>query len=224
MKLLLVEDTIDIGESIQLYMEACGFEVVRVVTVGQAEKMLETTQFDCTIIDWMLPDRSGVELCQIIKNTHPALPVILETAKFQIDDKIDWFDAGADDYLVKPYDLKELEIRVRKLIETKEKIENSHVADMFTLGELVLNLDTMQINAGDKLIHCTANERVVLKMLCEQPGNVISRIELADYIRGDEGQWQSENKLDVLISGLRKKLGKDVIETVKWVGYRIGQK
>ncbi len=104
---------------------------------------------------------------------------------------------------------------MRKLIETKEKIENSHVADMFTLGELVLNLDTMQINAGDKLIHCTANERVVLKMLCEQPGNVISRIELADYIRGDEGQWQSENKLDVLISGLRKKLGKDVIETVK---------
>ena len=89
MKLLLVEDTIDIGESIQLYMEACGFEVVRVVTVGQAEKMLETTQFDHTIIGWMLPDRSGVELCQIIKNTHPALPVILETAKFQIDDKID---------------------------------------------------------------------------------------------------------------------------------------
>ena len=223
MKLLLVEDTIDIGESIQLYMEACGFEVVRTLTVGHAEKLLETTKFDCAIVDWMLPDKSGIELCQIIREIDPSLPIILETAKFQIEDKIDWFEAGADDYLVKPYDLKELELRVRKLIELKAKIQNSPSVDTLKIGNLLINLESMYIDCEWTSIHCTANERVVLKMLCEQPGNVISRIELADYIRGDEGQWQSENKLDVLMSWLRKKLGKDVIETVKGVGYRLGK-
>lgn len=88
MKLLLVEDTIDIGESIQLYMEACGFEVVRTMTVEHAEKLLEITKFDCAIVDWMLPDKSGIELCQIIRTLDPSLPIILETAKFQIEDKI----------------------------------------------------------------------------------------------------------------------------------------
>lgn len=102
--------------------------------------------------------------------------------------------------MVKPYDLKELELRVRKLLEIKAKIESSPSVETFRIGKLVINLDTMHIDCEGTSIHCTANERVVLKMLCEQPGSVVSRIELADYIRGDEGQWQSENKLDVLIS------------------------
>lgn len=217
MKVLLIEDTIDIGESIQLYLQASGFEVTRTKTVKESEDVLSHQRFDVAVVDWMLPDGSGIELCQIIKSLYPDTPILMETAKFQIEDKLEGFDMGADDYLVKPYDLRELEIRVKKLLERNSIETRSRVV----AWDVEVNIECMIVTREWTEVHCTANEWVVLKMLCDDPWAVVSRIELADFIRGDEGQRQSDNKLDVLISWMRKKLGKDFIETVKWVGYRI---
>lgn len=218
--ILLIEDTLDIWESIKLYLESSNFSVDRATTIQQAKELLHKHTYSCVVIDWMLPDGNGTEICQIIKNKYPQVPCILETAKFQIEDKIEWFDSGADDYLVKPFDLRELEIRINNLIERfTNAIELNY--DKITIWELVINVDSMEITKNNQTIHCSAHERVIVKMLCEDPNKVVSRIELCEYIRWDEAQRMSENKLDVLISGLRKKLGKNIIETVKGVGYKL---
>lgn len=112
MHLLLVEDHYDIGSDVQAYLIACDFSCDRVQTVSQAKTLLEQKSYDVAILDRMLPDGSGEELCRWIKNEYP-LPVILQTAKSQIEDKLEGFDAGADDYLIKPYDLRELEARIK---------------------------------------------------------------------------------------------------------------
>jgi DNA-binding response OmpR family regulator len=221
MNILLVEDTFEIGESIQLYLQACGFEVQRATTIAQWEHMLAQHAIDAAIVDRMLPDGAWIQLCQTIKSLHPNVPVLLETAKFQIEDKLKGFDAGADDYLVKPYDLRELEVRLKKLLDIKKQLDLYGDVQTLTVGDLFIDIENMNISRWNEEVHCTSHEWIIIKLLCEVPGKVISRSELAEFIRGDEGQRQSDNKLDVLISWLRKKLGKDTFETVKGVGYRV---
>lgn len=217
--ILLVEDTLDIGESMQLYLQSSGFAVTRVKNCAEAKQEIQYQTYDCAVLDRMLPDGSGIELCQIIKEIHPAMPIILETARFQIEDKLEWFDVGADDYLVKPFDLRELEIRIKKLIERASW--NGAVRYKNKFWNIIIDTDRMEIYDGDKKIHCTANERVALKLLMDPVGEVVSRSTIAEFIRWDEGMRQSDNKLDVLISWIRKKLGHDVVVTAKGVGYKM---
>jgi len=226
--LLLVEDTLDIWESIKLYLEGSNYHVDRTTTIAQAHQLIEEKQYDCVIIDRMLPDGNGVDLCRSIKISYPHTPCILETAKFQIEDKIEWFDSWADDYIVKPYDLRELQIRVDNLIERfRNALERSY--HKIVVWNISINIDTMEIKKiidsekNYELIHCTANERIVIKMICDDPNKVIPRVELCEYIRWDEAQRMSENKLDVLISWLRKKLWSSLIKTIKWVWYKLGE-
>lgn len=215
MNILFVEDTINLGETIRDYLIACWFSVIWTTTVSQAQSLFADRVFDCAVIDWMLPDGSGDDLCRRIKHTHH-IPVIMSTAKSQIEDKLEWFEAGADDYLTKPYDLRELEARIRALTKRSENsIATQHI------GHLTINAESMQLWKENKEIHCTNTERILIKLLIEEPGKVISRSDLVDYIRGGEWTYAFENKLDVLISGLRKKLGKDSIATIKWFGYSL---
>ncbi len=217
MTILLVEDALDLWETIRDYLIACGFKLERTTTVSQTKALLLKKTFDCIVLDRMLPDGSGEDLCKYIKKEYQT-PVIMSTAKSQIDDKIEWFNAGADDYLTKPYDLRELEARINALTK---RIDN--MLTTIQLWWLSINQDAMTIKFNNKEIHCSNSERIILKVLLEQAGKVISRSDLIDYVRGGEGTRAYENKLDVLISGLRKKLGKKFIETVKWVGYKIKQ-
>lgn len=220
MHILLLEDTVDIGESIKLYLESSNYIVDRATNIADAKNLLSKNDYNCAIVDRMLPDGNWTEFITYLKNNYSHIPSILETAKFQIEDKLEWFDVWADDYLVKPYDLRELEARVTKTIERyNQAIER--IYEKITIWDLHINIDTMEIIEDNQIIHCTANERIIIKMLCEDPNKVISRSELCEYIRWDEAQRMSENKLDVLISGIRKKLGKAVIETVKGIGYKI---
>lgn len=221
--LLLIEDTINIWEPIKLYLESCQYHVDRSTSISQAKEYIESKTYNCIIIDRMLPDGDGIELCKSIKTLYPHIPCILETAKFQIEDKIEWFDAWADDYITKPYDLRELEIRVHNLIERFNKaIERNYYS--ITLGDIHINIDTMEIVHNNTIIHCTAHEWIVIKMICEDPNKVIPRIELCEYIRWDEAQRASDNKLDVLISWIRKKFCKKTIKTIKWVWYMLGER
>ncbi len=215
MHILLVEDTIDLWETIRDYLVACNFIVEWTTTISQTKNLLRNQSFDCIILDWMLPDWSGDELCNYIKIEYQT-PVIMSTAKSQIEDKLEGFDAGADDYLAKPYDLRELEARIHSLTK-----RNDNIISTKKIGNLTINNESMQIRDNKIEIHCTNTEWIVIKILSEDPNRVISRSDLIDYIRGGEGTRWFENKLDVLISGLRKKLGKDNIETVKGFGYKL---
>jgi DNA-binding response OmpR family regulator len=165
----------------------------------------------------MLPDGTGIELCNYIKTNNADTVVILQTAKSQIEDKLSWFHEGADDYLTKPYDLRELEARIKILIKGKPNIEDTVINNQI----FQCNLTSMQIWKEGIEIHCTHHERILIKLLLEQPWEAISRAIIADYIRWSEWLWQAENNIDVLVSWLRKKLWKDIIQTIKWFGYKI---
>lgn len=216
--ILLVEDTRDIGESIKLYLESSDFLVTRVLTKQDCLQQLQNKKFDCIVLDWMLPDGSGIELCQHIKSFSQT-PIIMETAKYQIEDKLTWFDAGADDYLAKPFDLRELEARILKLVERYHTSQEQYT---ITRHEFVLDKERMSVHKNGEEVHMTANERVVLKLLLESPWEAVARTVVADYLRGDMGMRESDNKIDVLISWIRKKLAKEFITTVKWFGYKLG--
>jgi len=213
--LLLVEDTVDLWETIRDYLITCWFYVDRTTTISQTKQSLEHKVFDCIILDRMLPDWSWQELCKFIKENRNT-PVIMSTAKSQIEDKLEGFDWWADDYITKPYDLRELEVRVIALTKRQENIVATQ-----KFGNLSINTESMIIIKNKKEIHCTASEWIIIKILCESEGRAVSRSDLIDYVRGGEWTWWYENKLDVLISGLRKKLGKNFIETVKWFWYKI---
>jgi two-component system OmpR family response regulator len=215
MNILLVEDALDLWETIRDYLIACNFTVDRTTTINQSKEILKKKIFDCIILDRMLPDWNGEEFCSYIKTEYQT-PVIMSTAKSQIEDKLEWFDAGADDYLSKPYDLRELEVRIIALTKRWDNIISTQ-----KIGDLTINNESMQIRKNDKEIHCTNTEWIVIKILSEDTNRVISRSDLIDYIRWWEGTRWFENKLDVLISWLRKKLGKTSIETVKGFGYKI---
>lgn len=215
MHILLVEDTIDLGESIRDYLVACDLQVERATTVSQSQQFLQDKVFDCVVLDRMLPDGSGDELCSYIKREYQT-PVIMSTAKNQIEDKLEWFQSGADDYLPKPYDLRELEARIYALTKRSENIVSTK-----KIGDLTINDESMQIRKNNQEIHCTNMERIVIKILAEDTNRVVSRSDLIDYIRGGEWTWWFENKLDVLISSIRRKLGKDTIETIKGFGYKL---
>lgn len=214
MHILLVEDTIDLWETIRDYLIACDFTVMRTTTIRQAKEFLDTQSFDCIVLDWMLPDGSGEEFCKTIKQEYQT-PVIMSTAKSQIEDKLEGFDAGADDYMTKPYDLRELEARI---IALTKRIDN--IVATKKIGNLTINSESMQIRKEHEEIHCTTTEWIIIKLLSEEPRRVISRSDMIDYVRGGESSRWFENKLDVLISGLRKKLWRDTIETVKGFGYK----
>lgn len=216
MYILLVEDHQDIGSSIQTYLQACDRSCDRVKTVWEAKWLLQKNMYDVAVLDRMLPDGSGEQLCRWIKDAY-ALPVILQTAKTQIEDTLEWFDAWADDYLKKPYDLRELEARIKVLNNEKWILSN----EKLRLWWLQFDLLGMRVFQEQEEIHCSAHEWIVLKLLLENPWEVVSRSTLVDYIWGSDGFRDAENKLDVLISGMRKKLGKQLIETVKGFGYRI---
>ncbi len=215
MNILLVEDTIDLWETIRDYLVACDFTVDRTTNISQAKLLLWEKNFDCVVLDRMLPDGSGDELCSYIKTEYQT-PVIMSTAKSQIEDKLEGFDAGADDYLAKPYDLRELEARIHALTKRSDNVVATQ-----KFWDLSINAEAMQIWRDHQEIHCTNTEWIVIKILAEDTNRVISRSDLIDYVRGGEGTRWFENKLDVLISGLRKKLGKDSIETVKGFGYKL---
>ena len=139
----------------------------------------------------------------------------METAKGQIEDKVEWFTCGADDYLTKPFDLKELEMRIKSITKRNEP------GDIMYRQDVTIDLDKKQIFKKDKLVHVTNKEFVIIGLLLLNHGNVISRSDLLEEVRWEDGIRGKDNKLDVYISTIRKKLGKEFIQTEKWFGYKI---
>lgn len=218
MRILLVEDTPSIGKSIQEYLAACKMEVVRTKNVKSTLDVLQSQTFDCIILDWMLPDGSGEELAKHIRSFLKT-PIIMATAKSQIEDKLAWFNSGVQDYITKPFDLRELEARIIAQTNTSHIENNSH--ELITWQDITIDIENMNIYQNNIAIHCTPTEWIIIKCLLDQPGKVVTRQELSEFIRWDEGTRSSDNKLDVVISNLRKKFSKQFIKTVKWYGYKI---
>lgn len=214
MNILLVEDNVSIAEDIVDYL--LQDKVFHSENIAWSYEILKNNNIDFAIIDWMLPDWEWIELCKHIKQINPQLWVIMATARWQLDDKVEGFESGADDYLTKPFDLKELEIRINAI--SKRKPEQNWV---FFRRNFKFDLEKQVVTSWEKILTLTNIEFLILKMLIQAKWWVVSRTQILDEIWWDEGLWWWDNKLDVYISGLRKKIDKDFIVTQKWAGYKI---
>lgn len=217
MRVLIVEDDPVLADGLQVGLGLHGFEADAVGTLEDARAALRGGGFAAVVLDWMLPDGSGLEILPLIRRAAPAPAVILLTARDTIRDRIEGLDAGADDYLGKPFDLDELAARVRAVIRRAA----GRAAPRMEWRGLVLDPAHRTVSRDGADVPVSRREFAVLHALMERPGAVLSRAQIEDRLYGWDAEVES-NAVEVHIHNLRAKLGKDVVETLRGVGYRIG--
>jgi len=215
MKLLLIEDNKTIAKNIKKYLELEWYDILVAENGLYGLEMAKKNNFDLMILDLMLPSMGGIEICKQIKKEKD-VPIIMTTAKWQLDDKLEWFDAGSDDYLVKPFDLEELLVRIKALL--KRSTWNNWVIEKWNIQ---INLEAKKISKNNEEIKLTIKEFNILEILLNNTWIAISRTDIIQEVWGWDSLFEWDGKLDVYISGIRKKLGKDLIETVKGFWYMI---
>lgn len=214
MKILLVEDNKTIAKNIKKYLEIEWYEVLVAENGLYWLEVAKKNNFDIILLDLMLPWMDGIEICKQLKKEKD-VPIIMTTAKWQLDDKLEWFDVWADDYLVKPFDLEELFARIKAL---SKRFWNQ---ELFEIWDLEIDLEAKKVLKNNEEIKLTIKEFNILEILLNNIGIAISRTAIIEELWWGDSLFEWDGKLDVYISNIRKKLGKDFVETVKWFGYKI---
>lgn len=216
MRVLLVEDDEMIGQSLKQALGANGWSVDWVKDGLLAQSALADGDYACVLLDLGLPKRDGIEVLRKARETGDRTPVLVLTARDGIDDRISGLDIGADDYLVKPYEFRELLARMRAVIRRRDGAAHSLIGS----PELQLDLTTREVIIHGERSQLSAREFALLHALLERPGAILSREQLENRIYG-WGEEVSSNAVDVLIHGMRRKLGQDTIRNVRGLGWRI---
>ncbi|MDY6011018.1 MAG: response regulator transcription factor [Duodenibacillus sp.] len=214
MRILLVEDDPMIGESVVDGLTAEGYAVDWVQDGNSALIALRTTPFSLVILDLGLPGKDGIGVLKEARSQRIHVPVLVTTARDTVADRVQGLDAGADDYLIKPYDLDELYARIRAL----QRRATGRSEPTITRGRLVIKPETREVTFNDEAVLLSSKEYALLVALAERPGVVLSRGQLEEKLYN----WDStigSNAIEVHIHHLRKKLSDDAIKTVRGVGY-----
>jgi two-component system response regulator QseB len=215
MKVLLIEDDMDIGNGVRIALTDQGMSVVWVRRLADALASLETAAHDIVLLDLGLPDGDGLSLLQRLRRERQSLPVLILTARDSLPDKIAGLDAGADDYLVKPFALAELLSRLRALARRSYGYEGETVE----VRGLSLHEPTLRVSAAGKIIELSRSEFLLLSTLLKRADRVQTRRVLEEQVLS--GSASDSNALEVHISNLRRKIGEGYIRTVRGVGYVI---
>lgn len=222
MKVLLVEDEPKVVDFIKQGLEEKGFEVEIAYDGQMGERLARKKDFDLLILDIVIPVQNGLILCQKVREFDTQTPILILTALGALDDKIMGFDSGADDYLVKPFEFKELLARIHAL--TKRKGLSQVSSQVLRLADLELNLDRKEARRGETEINLTAKEYALLEYLMRNKGRVLSRADIAEKV-WDITFDTGTNVVDVYINILRKKIDRDfdkkLIQTRIGMGYLI---
>ncbi len=218
MRVLLVEDDATLGGAVRDHVASSDHAVDWMKTIGTATSALETTSYGLILLDLRLPDGSGIDLLKALRARNDTTPVIILTAHDQISDRIQGLNSGADDYLVKPFNLGELTARILAV----SRRYSGRPASLVRIGDLEINASDRRVSAGGDDVVLSGREWAVLDALASRPGAVVSKsqIEEALYAFGSEIE---SNTVEVYVSRLRKKLGRDHIATLRGVGYRLGR-
>ena len=213
--ILLVEDNQTIGQNIQKYLELEGYSVLWVQNWSYANEVVKHQEFDLVLLDLMLPGTDGLVVAKTIKQHQEQTRILMMTAKGQLEDKLEGFEVWADDYLVKPFDLEELVARIEALLR------RSVQKDVVSYG--VLTLDNLQkkIFKGWEEIKLSLKEFQILELLIRNKGMALSRLDIIEEIWGWDAGFEEDGKLDVYLSTIRRKIWKEMIETIKGYGYRL---
>jgi DNA-binding response OmpR family regulator len=216
MRVLLVEDDEMIGHSLKQALAANGWSVDWVKEGLLAQSAMADGGYACVLLDLGLPKRDGIEVLRKARAEGDHTPVLVLTARDGIDDRITGLDIGADDYLVKPYEFRELLARMRAVIRRRDGAAHSVIGG----NDVQLDLTTREVLVQGERSQLSAREFALLHALLERPGAILSRDQLESRIYG-WGEEVSSNAVDVLIHGMRRKLGADTIRNVRGLGWRI---
>jgi two-component system, OmpR family, response regulator QseB len=218
MRILLIEDDPMIGAAVQQGLEQAGFVVDWVVDGQVASQSLSNGVYDLAVLDLGLPRRDGMNVLTTLRGMKNSIPVLITSARDTVQDRIAGLEAGADDYLLKPFDLDELVARVRALVRRHAGSGSPSLC----IGNLVLDPMRKLVTQNGTEVTLSAKEFAVLEALMQRPGLVLSREKLEESIYG----WGDEigsNAVEVYLHHLRKKLGTSVIKNIRGVGYRVSE-
>ncbi|WP_322988337.1 response regulator transcription factor [Hoeflea sp.] len=217
MRVLLIEDDLVLGAAVRDQIAADGHSIDWAARLDAADEYLDVAVYDLILLDLMLPDGRGQTFLNSLRTRGNVTPVIIMTALDQISDRIEGLNAGADDYMVKPFDLSEMSARVAAVARRYSGNPNPLVK----IADLEIDLAARSVQRDGKLVALTAREWVLLEAFVQHPGQLLSKTQLEDRLYSFETEIES-NTIEVHVSHLRKKLGRERIETVRGLGYRLG--
>jgi two-component system OmpR family response regulator len=215
-RVLLVEDDPMIGEAVTTALKDATYAVDWVRDAEEASHAINISVHQVVLLDLGLPGHDGLEWLRRLRQSGQSMPVIIITARDDVEDRIHGLDLGADDYLVKPFDLNELLARMRAVIRRK----GGQAAPVFSNGRVRLDPSTREASCGDTTVMLSAREFALLHALLIRPGVIVTRSELEEKIYGWNEEVES-NAVDFLIHGVRRKLGQDVIKNVRGAGWLV---
>ncbi len=228
-RILIIDDEEHILELLDFNLSLEGYEVITTMSSLDGLDIIKQDKPDLVLLDWMLPKMSGIELLNIIRSDedYDDIAVIMLTAKNMEEDKLEGLTIGADDYVTKPFSIKELSARVKNILKRYNKQDSNNKtnkigSNKLKAGDLILELDRHEVYLRDRLIDLTVKEYGILKLLLENKGRVISREHILEKIWGYD-YFGETRTVDVHIRYLRKKLGEDenFIDTIRGLGYKI---
>ena len=217
MRVLLIEDDTVLGAAVRDQIAADGHSIDWAARLDDAGEYLDVAAYDLILPHLMLPDGRGQPFLRALRKRGDVTPVIILTAMDQISDRIEGLNAGADDYMVKPFDLSELSARVGAVARRYTGNPNPLV----TLGDLEVDLAARSVFRSGKPVVLTAREWVLFEAFVQRPGQLLSKAQLEERLYSFDTEVES-NTIEVHVSRLRKKLGRERIETVRGLGYRLG--
>ncbi len=216
MRVLLVEDEAALASALAEHLELQGMAVDSFDKLRLADGALRTTEYDLVLLDLQLPDGDAIPWLKQQRQQQLTTPVIILTARDQISDRIAGLDAGADDYVIKPYDLDEVSARILAVTRRQSGLATNEVE----YGNLSIDLQRRHLALNGERVELTAREWSILETLIKRPGHVISKEQIEDRLYAFGHEVES-NTVEVYISRLRKKLGREQITTVRGLGYRL---
>jgi two-component system OmpR family response regulator len=217
MRILLIEDDTVLGAAVRDQIVADGHSVDWVKRLDAARDALAVAAYGLLLLDLMLPDGRGIPFLRALRVKGDVSPVIILTAQDQVSDRIEGLNAGADDYMVKPFDLAELSARIGSVARRYAGNPNPIV----TLGPLVIDLAARSVRKAGRVVPLTAREWVLFEAFVQHPGQLLSKVQLEERLYSFDKEIES-NAIEVHVSRLRKKLGHSVIDTERGLGYRLG--
>lgn len=218
MRFLVVEDETDLALAVVAHLHAAGHAVDHAPTLDEAQAAVRVTPYDLVLLDLQLPDGDGLDLLRGLRSRGNPTPVLVVTARDRITQRIAGLDAGADDYMLKPYDLDEMLARIAAILR---RVDDDRRPERI-FGNLRIRPATRTVTVGQREVPLTRKEWALLDRLSRRPGLVVTKTDLESAIYGF-GEEVESNAIEAHVSRLRAKLGRGAVETVRGFGYRMGQ-
>lgn len=220
--ILIIEDDFMIAESTQTLLQYQGFDVEWVNNGIDGLKRIQQGQIDAVLLDLGLPIMDGMQVLKQIRQAKPALPVLIISARDQLQQRVDGLNHGADDYLIKPYEFDELLARIQALLRRSGQTAAQNSPAALIYGDLVLDVEQRLAKFKGEYLDLSNREWAILIPLVSHPNKIFSKSNLEDKLYDFDSDISS-NTIEVYVHHLRNKLGKDFIRTIRGLGYRLGQ-